>query len=48
MGDTIVALGNAGGTGGTPTVVSGTVTALEQEITASDADGIEREDARRA
>lgn len=39
IGEAIVALGNAGGTGGTPTIVPGTVTALEQEITASDADG---------
>jgi S1-C subfamily serine protease len=39
VGETILALGNAGGVGGEPSVVSGTVTALEQEITASDADG---------
>ncbi|MFM8303433.1 MAG: S1C family serine protease, partial [Actinomycetota bacterium] len=36
VGDPLVALGNAGGRGGTPTVVTGRVTALEQEITASD------------
>ncbi|MFA5882279.1 MAG: trypsin-like peptidase domain-containing protein [Acidimicrobiia bacterium] len=39
VGDAIVALGNAGGRGGSPTVVSGTVTGLGEEITASDADG---------
>jgi S1-C subfamily serine protease len=38
-GDAIVALGNAGGKGGSPTVVSGTVTATNQQITASDQDG---------
>jgi len=36
VGDPIVAIGNAGGTGGTPTTVSGQVTALNQSITASD------------
>ncbi len=35
-GDSVVALGNAGGTGGTPSVAAGTVTALNQSITASD------------
>ena len=39
VGDAIVALGNAGGKGGSPSVVSGTVTALDQQITASDQDG---------
>src|SRR5690606_28649429 len=39
VGDAIVALGNAGGKGGDPTVVSGVVTALGQQITASDSDG---------
>jgi len=38
-GDAIVALGNAGGKGGDPTVVSGSVTATGQSITASDQDG---------
>jgi S1-C subfamily serine protease len=38
-GDAIVALGNAGGKGGDPTVASGTVTATGQQITASDQDG---------
>jgi len=36
VGDTVVALGNAGGKGGTPSVAAGTVTALDQSITASD------------
>ena len=36
VGDSVVALGNAGGTGGTPAVATGTVTALNQSITASD------------
>ena len=35
-GDTVVALGNAEGKGGTPSVVTGTVTGLNQSITASD------------
>jgi S1-C subfamily serine protease len=35
-GDNVVALGNAGGTGGTPSVATGTVTGLNQSITASD------------
>ena len=36
VGDSVVALGNAGGVGGTPSVAPGTVTALNQSITASD------------
>jgi S1-C subfamily serine protease len=36
VGDSVVALGNAGGKGGTPSEVTGTVTALNQSITASD------------
>jgi S1-C subfamily serine protease len=36
VGDGVVALGNAGGLGGTPSVATGTVTALNQSITASD------------
>jgi S1-C subfamily serine protease len=36
IGDSVVALGNAGGKGGTPSVATGTVTALNQSITASD------------
>jgi S1-C subfamily serine protease len=35
-GDSVVALGNAGGKGGTPSVAAGTVTGLNQSITASD------------
>jgi S1-C subfamily serine protease len=35
-GDSVTALGNAEGKGGTPAVVTGTVTALNQSITASD------------
>ena len=35
-GDSVVALGNAGGKGGTPSVATGSVTALNQSITASD------------
>ena len=35
-GDSVTALGNAGGKGGTPSVATGTVTALNQCITASD------------
>ncbi|HUA95714.1 MAG TPA: trypsin-like peptidase domain-containing protein, partial [Acidimicrobiales bacterium] len=36
VGDAVVAIGNAGGTGGTPATVAGRVTALNQSITASD------------
>jgi S1-C subfamily serine protease len=36
VGDSVVALGNAGGTGGTPAVAPGAVTALNQAITATD------------
>jgi len=36
VGDAIVGLGNAGGDGGEPSVAAGTVTALDQDITASD------------
>jgi S1-C subfamily serine protease len=39
VGDPIVAAGNAGGRGGDPSVVSGTITALGQSITASDENG---------
>ena len=38
-GDPIVAMGNAGGTGGEPTVVSGSVAGLGRTITASDENG---------
>ena len=37
VGSPVVALGNAGGAGGTPTVTSGSITALHRTITASDA-----------
>jgi S1-C subfamily serine protease len=36
LGDQVAALGNAGGQGGSPTVTSGKVTALNRTITASD------------
>ncbi len=36
VGDPVTAVGNAGGRGGTPAVVTGEVTALEQSITARD------------
>ena len=39
VGDAVVAIGNAGGTGGSPSVVSGSVTNLNQTITASDENG---------
>ena len=39
IGDAIVALGNAGGVGGEPTVVSGSVTGLDESITASESNG---------
>jgi S1-C subfamily serine protease len=35
-GETVVAIGNAGGTGGTPSVTQGSVVALGQSITATD------------
>ena len=40
-GDGVVAIGNAGGKGGTPTVVTGSVVALDRSITASDESGSE-------
>jgi S1-C subfamily serine protease len=39
VGDAILGMGNAGGTGGVPSVAPGTVTALGQSITASDQNG---------
>ena len=39
VGDAVTAVGNAGGVGGTPTAAPGTVTALNQSLTASDANG---------
>jgi S1-C subfamily serine protease len=43
VGDPIVAIGNAGGSGGTPSVAAGTVTTLNQAITASDDNGANSE-----
>jgi S1-C subfamily serine protease len=43
VGDAVVALGNAGGAGGTPAVVTGTVQAVNQTITASDPGGANAE-----
>jgi S1-C subfamily serine protease len=39
VGDDVTAVGNAGGTGGTPTAAPGTVLALDQSITAGDESG---------
>jgi S1-C subfamily serine protease len=39
VGDSVVAIGNAGGAGGTPSVVTGAVQAVNQTITASDVGG---------
>jgi S1-C subfamily serine protease len=39
VGDAVTAVGNAGGTGGTPTAAPGVVTALNRSLTASDANG---------
>ena len=36
VGEGVVAIGNAGGTGGTPSYAGGSITALNQSITASD------------
>jgi S1-C subfamily serine protease len=36
VGESVVGIGNAGGTGGTPSAAGGSVTALNQTITASD------------
>jgi S1-C subfamily serine protease len=38
-GDSVVGVGNAGGTGGRPSAAAGTVTGVDQSITASDTDG---------
>jgi S1-C subfamily serine protease len=43
VGDEVTAVGNAGGTGGTPTAAEGTVTALDQSITASGEGGSDPE-----
>jgi S1-C subfamily serine protease len=39
VGDHILGIGNAGGVGGTPSVANGTITALDQSITATDESG---------
>ena len=39
VGDQVAAIGNAGGVGGTPSIATGRVIALDQQITASDEDG---------
>jgi len=39
VGDAVTGVGNAGGTGGTPSAAAGKVTALNRTITASDEDG---------
>lgn len=39
VGTAVTAVGNAGGTGGTPTAAPGAVTALNQSLTASDSNG---------
>jgi S1-C subfamily serine protease len=39
LGTEVLGIGNAGGVGGTPSVAGGTVTALNQSITASDENG---------
>jgi S1-C subfamily serine protease len=43
VGDAVTAVGNAGGTGGTPSSATGTVTAVNQSITASDQGGSDSE-----
>ncbi len=44
IGDAVTAVGNAGGKGGAPSVVTGKVTGLDQSITASDPNGDNAED----
>jgi S1-C subfamily serine protease len=43
VGDVVTSVGNAQGVGGTPTVASGTITGLDQDITASDPNGANAE-----
>jgi S1-C subfamily serine protease len=43
VGDAVVAMGNAGGVGGAPSIVTGTVRAVDQTITASDQGGTNAE-----
>jgi S1-C subfamily serine protease len=46
VGDKVTGVGNAGGTGGTPSAAQGTVTALHRTITASDESGSNAETLR--
>lgn len=39
LGDAVVGVGNAGGTGGTPSAAAGSVTGVDRSITASDGNG---------
>ena len=39
LGQSVIGIGNAGGVGGTPSVAAGTVSALDQTITANDSGG---------
>lgn len=43
VGDAVTAVGNAGGRGGTPSAASGSVVALDRDITASDETGADAE-----
>jgi S1-C subfamily serine protease len=43
VGESVIAVGNAGGAGGVPSAVAGTVEALNQSITASDDNGSDSE-----
>lgn len=43
VGETVTGVGNAGGVGGTPSAATGTVTALDRTITASDGSGQDTE-----
>jgi S1-C subfamily serine protease len=43
VGEAVTAVGNAGGTGGTPTAAPGSVVALDRDITASDETGTDPE-----
>ena len=43
LGDTVTAVGNAGGVGGMPTAAPGTILALDQSITATSEDGTDTE-----
>ena len=39
MGDTVIAIGNAGGRGGAPTASAGSIVGLDQTVTAAESDG---------